>query len=350
MAVDHLEVALVDRQVDRLAQRPAAVVERPARVGQLHEVAEVLDRRVAPAVVEVVDERRAVGRDEDHVRIADLDAAGVVARALGEDPRRGRLDDRAAHPAREADALAGDVGAGAAEDLGRLGEVDDLDADLLEEGVGVGLDLLEALGRDDLDRRERAGQVGHRVHVACQALGLARGPAASDGWDVRGPGSAIGSPRVSSARSRADHHGTAAASMSASEAARELATLVEGQAGAAWRDGVADEVEARSRAPQSSRPGRSRRPGVSAMTRVSASMRRLGPVAFVRRIAAPRPMPSTRAPVTDRPPAVAKRVRSGPSAALWNRPPATTGGRRSRSSRRGRSPRDGRPSRGRASR
>ena len=74
VAVDHLEVALVDRQVDRLAQRPAAVVERPARVGQLHEVAEVLDGRVAPAVVEVVDERRAVGRDEDHVRVADDDA------------------------------------------------------------------------------------------------------------------------------------------------------------------------------------------------------------------------------------------------------------------------------------
>ena len=137
VAVDHLEVALVDRQVDRLAQRAAAVVERAARVGQLHEVAEVLDRGVAPAVVEVVDERRAVGRHEDHVRVADLDAPGRVAGALGEDPRRRGLDDRAAHAAREADPLALDVGAGAAEDLGRLGEVDDLDADLLEEGVGV---------------------------------------------------------------------------------------------------------------------------------------------------------------------------------------------------------------------
>ncbi len=180
VAVDHLEMALVDRQVDRLAERPAAVVERPTRVGQLHEVAEVLDGRVAASVVEVVDERRAIGRHEDHVRIADLDAPGVVACALREEARRGRPDDRAAHAAREPDALAGHVGAGAAEDLGRLGEVDDLDADLREQGVGVGLDLLEALGRDDLDRGQAAGQVRHRIHVASQALGLARGAATTD--------------------------------------------------------------------------------------------------------------------------------------------------------------------------
>ena len=147
VAVDHLEMALVDRQVDRLAQRPATVVERPAGVGQLHEVAEVLDRRVAPAFVEVVDERRAVGRHEDHVRVADLDAAGRVPGELREQARRGRLDQRAAHPAREADPGAGHVRTGAAEDLDRVGEVDDLDADLLEERVGIGLDLLEATDR-----------------------------------------------------------------------------------------------------------------------------------------------------------------------------------------------------------
>ncbi len=88
--------------------------------------------------------------------------------------------NRSAHAAREADALALDVGAGAAEDLGRLGEVDDLDPDLLEEGVGVGLDLLEAFGRDDLDRGQLAGQVGQGVHGPGQALALARGPTAAD--------------------------------------------------------------------------------------------------------------------------------------------------------------------------
>ena len=210
VAVDHLEMALVDGQVDRLAQRAAAVVERVARVGQLHEVAEVLDRGVAPALVEVVDERRAVGRHEDHVRVADLDAAGRVAGTLGEDARGRGLDERAAHAAREADPLAFDVGAGGAEDLGRLGEVDDLDADLLEEGVGVGLDLLEALGRDDLDRRQLPGQVRQRVHRAGEALALSRGPTAPHGgvFEVR-DSHLISSVRGRAARRR-QGHGTAA--------------------------------------------------------------------------------------------------------------------------------------------
>ena len=62
VAVDHVEMPLVDRQVDRLADRAAGVVQRRRHVGQLDEVAEVLDVRVAPALVEVADERRAVGR------------------------------------------------------------------------------------------------------------------------------------------------------------------------------------------------------------------------------------------------------------------------------------------------
>ena len=188
MAVDHVQVALVDRQVDRLAQGPATVVEGVARVGELHEVAEVLDRRVAPAAVQVVDERRAVGRDEHEMRVADDDRARRVAGALGERARRGGLDERAAQPALEAHPLAVDVGSGPPEDLGRLGVVDDLDADLLEEGVGVGLDRREALLGDDLDRGQPAGEVGQRVDRAGQPGGLAGVAAAPHGSGFRGLG------------------------------------------------------------------------------------------------------------------------------------------------------------------
>ena len=113
-------------------------------------------------------------------------------------------DERAAHPAREAHPLAVDVGAGAAEDLDRLGVVDDLDADLLEEGVGVVLDLLEALGRDDLDRRELAGEVGKGLDRPREAGSLACLAAASRLsllGDVRGHGHTIPRrlPRVTTA-------------------------------------------------------------------------------------------------------------------------------------------------------
>jgi hypothetical protein len=86
--VDHLEVALVDRQVDRLAHRAAGVVDERAGVGELHEIAEILDGAVAAALVEIVDEGRAVDRREDGGVAADRHRAGGVARDLRELARR----------------------------------------------------------------------------------------------------------------------------------------------------------------------------------------------------------------------------------------------------------------------
>src|SRR6185369_3134377 len=158
VAVDHVEVALVDRHVDGLADRPAAVVEERAQVGELHEVAEVLDRAVAPAVVEVADERRAVVRGQDGVAAADLDVVVMVPGVLGELARRRRLDDLAAHPAREPDPFALDVGAGVAEEMQGVAVAAELEADLLEDRVGVLLDDREALVVQDLERSQRPGQ------------------------------------------------------------------------------------------------------------------------------------------------------------------------------------------------
>ena len=57
-------------------------------VGELHEVAEILDARVAAALVEVADEGRAVGRREHRVLAADQHVAGGIARVLRELARR----------------------------------------------------------------------------------------------------------------------------------------------------------------------------------------------------------------------------------------------------------------------
>ena len=112
---------------------------------ELHEVLEVGERGVAAAVVEVVGERRAVvGREHGGVA-ADLHVVLRVAGVLGVRRRRRGLHDLAAHAAREAHAVAVDVGAGVAEALERRRVVADLDADLLEDRVGVVLDDLEPL-------------------------------------------------------------------------------------------------------------------------------------------------------------------------------------------------------------
>ena len=112
VAVDHVEMPLVHRQVDRLAHRAAGMVHRRRHVGELHEVAEILDGGVAAALVEVADEGRAVDRREHRVVAADRDVALGIARVLDVFARRGLLDDRARQAAREMDARALDIGAG----------------------------------------------------------------------------------------------------------------------------------------------------------------------------------------------------------------------------------------------
>ena len=82
--IDHVEVALVDRHVDRLAHSAAGMVDRRRHVGELHEIAEILDRAVAAALVEVAHEGRTVDRREHGGVAADLDRALGVARVLRE--------------------------------------------------------------------------------------------------------------------------------------------------------------------------------------------------------------------------------------------------------------------------
>ena len=142
-------------------------------VGQLHEVAEVLDRAVAAAAVEVAHERRAVVRGEDRMHAADLDVARRVPRVLGELAWRGRLDDRAAQPARETDPLPVDGRAGLTEDPQGIGVAAELEADLLEDRVGVVLDERQALLVEDLERGELAGQERDVLGVAREAGRLA---------------------------------------------------------------------------------------------------------------------------------------------------------------------------------
>ncbi len=156
--IDHIEVALVDRHVDRLADGAAGVVQVGAHVRELHEVLEVLDRSVAPAVVEVADERRAVVRGEDRVRIADLDAPFGVSGVLGEDSGRACPDDLAAHPAGEPHAIAVDIRAAEPHRLPCRRIATEVDPDFLKNRVSVPLERRQALLVQDLVRLELAGE------------------------------------------------------------------------------------------------------------------------------------------------------------------------------------------------
>ena len=84
VAVDHVEVALVHRYVDRLADGAAGMMDRRGEIGQLHKIAKILDRGIAAALIEIADEGRTIDRGEHRIVSADDDVAVGVPGKLGE--------------------------------------------------------------------------------------------------------------------------------------------------------------------------------------------------------------------------------------------------------------------------
>ena len=178
MRIDHLEMPLVDRQIDRLAQRAAGMVDIGTEIGEFDEILEVLDRPVAAPLVEIVDEGRAVIGREHHRVAADDDVAFGISRMLHVTRRRGRAKLSRQAP-RKPHALALDVAARRAEEVERAGEVAKFDADLLQERLRVALDDFEPLRAQHFGERDLAGDVGNGLMRPMRAGGAARVPSAA---------------------------------------------------------------------------------------------------------------------------------------------------------------------------
>ena len=184
VGVHHVEVALVDRHVDRLAHRAARVVQPRHRPGQLDEVLEVGERAVAAPAGEVAHERRAVGRGEHDGVAADLDRVRRVAGDLGERRRRGRAQ-RPHVPGVEAHPLPVDGRAGVGEQP-QGDVVVDLDADLGEQLVGLGLDQGQPLLADQL-----VGGICRRMNAGADGVAAGAGARLEPGRAAAVPGRAI---------------------------------------------------------------------------------------------------------------------------------------------------------------
>ncbi len=168
-------MALVDREVDRLADRAARVMERRGYVRELDEIAEVLDPGVAASLVEIVYEGRAIGWRKHRVEPADAHAAGAITRLLHELPRRRLLHQLAAHAARKAHQLVLHLGAGPAPEVERLRVAQEFDADLGQDRIGIALDERQTVLGQDLVAGQGPGDVGDRrdgPRRARRALGV----------------------------------------------------------------------------------------------------------------------------------------------------------------------------------
>ena len=176
-AVGDVQVALRDRDVDRLADHRAGVVDRRRQVGELMELVQVGERAVAPLVVEVVHERRAVSGREGDLGAADLGAALGVARVHGE-AARAPSDQVHEQLAGDAHPVTLDLGAGVTPQPDRL-VVAEVDSDLLEDVQRGLVDQLEALVVEDFVHRDGALQDRQPAQPRRGPRLPARGPAAA---------------------------------------------------------------------------------------------------------------------------------------------------------------------------
>jgi hypothetical protein len=160
------------------------MVQPRGRLRQLHEVAEILDRAVPAALVEVHDERAAVGRREDHVPAADPHVVGRVAGNLRELGRCG-LQNLAQHPGFELQPPdigrdLGHIGAGLPVKPHRLGILAQFDADLGQDAIGGRLDARQAFVGQDVIGGDAPNDVGPPFRLPALQAGFAplRSPAA----------------------------------------------------------------------------------------------------------------------------------------------------------------------------
>src|ERR1700730_4602734 len=131
-------------------------------IGEFEKVAEVLDSRITAAFVETSHERRAISRREHGVVAADDHAARRVACMLSEFSRRGALNERTAHAARKTHALTLYIRPGSPPNRNCLGVVAKIDADLLENRIGIVLHQCETFLAQDFVIGNLASNEGNR--------------------------------------------------------------------------------------------------------------------------------------------------------------------------------------------
>ena len=89
MGVQHVQMTLVHRNVRRLADRAARMVQPFAHIAQLHKVLEIMDRGIAPPARRIAHERWAINRGQHQIAPTHIDIAVRIAGILGKRLRGG---------------------------------------------------------------------------------------------------------------------------------------------------------------------------------------------------------------------------------------------------------------------
>ena len=166
MGQEHVEMALVHRNVSRLTDRTARMVQPFGHIAQLHEIAEILNRGIAATTLGIMHEGRAIDRRQDQIATTDLNIALGVARILGKG--LGRCGNQlAGQTARNMHPLALHIRPRRAPQRQRPFVLDKVDTYLFQNGLGVPFNDLQRFFVQNLEIRnvaldELCGLKGHR--------------------------------------------------------------------------------------------------------------------------------------------------------------------------------------------
>ena len=180
MGIKHVEVALVGGQVDRFADHAARMMQPRQGLVQLHEFDEIGVGGIAAAAVEIVHERRSPRGAEHRGIAAKLHVIGGIARMLDELAWRRGLDGAAAEARLEAHPRALNVASRVMEDRQDFRIAVKLHSRVLENGLGVAFDELEALRGEHIEGFELTGDE-RGPHGRCFRILFRRGSVAASG-------------------------------------------------------------------------------------------------------------------------------------------------------------------------
>jgi hypothetical protein len=137
MGIEHVEMALVGRQVHRLTDHAAGMMQPGNRLVQFHQRGEIVIAGVAAAAVEIVHEGWPPGGAEHRAVAAQLHCVAGIARVLVKFPWRRCLYGAAAEARLEAHPLTLHVAASGTENLQDFGIAGEIHAGVLENDIGI---------------------------------------------------------------------------------------------------------------------------------------------------------------------------------------------------------------------
>ena len=145
MRVDHVQVTLVYRDIDRLANGAARQVHGRRGISEFDEIVKIFQRGITSAFIQVEYEGTTIGGYENRVFTSYLDVTIGIAGVLGILGGCRCLDNGTTQATRESYPFTVNLGAPFLQNIQCHGHIAEVDSNLFKNGIGIIFDEFEAL-------------------------------------------------------------------------------------------------------------------------------------------------------------------------------------------------------------